>query len=156
MEVTSDLSRGVRPVLQLHDCWAFQQSASFFLISSCRVLFPKWPNKLVLLIRGCSGVFSQLWCFFFLFFPLALGSKCQPCAVEASHPASPNTCRCCWSHMSDGRWVVCDVLVAECEEPSQASVQHKTSLTRKSTFNQPLNPCTLGESSAFNFTQFCN
>lgn len=55
MEVTSDLSRGVRPVFEVQDCGVFRQSASLFLISSCRVFFPKWPIKLVHLVRAALG-----------------------------------------------------------------------------------------------------
>lgn len=41
MEVTSDLSRGVRRALKPQDCGAFRQAASLFLISSNWILFPK-------------------------------------------------------------------------------------------------------------------
>lgn len=85
MEVTGDLSRGLRPVLQLQDCGAFLGSYLFgkgFIpengqINECLSSEERW------------GGFSKLGCFFFLFlFFSALGSKCHGCSVQASHPGS--------------------------------------------------------------------
>lgn len=74
----------------------------------------------------------------FVFSSLVVGSKCQLPAGAAE--ATGQTVS----------GVVCGVLEAECEDPS------KSTLTRKSTFKQTLNPCTFGKSSTFNFNQLCN
>lgn len=159
MEVTSDLSSGVRRAFKPQDCRASWQPASLFLISSCRILFPNF-----ILFRGNKGlssgkgsrVFPKLWHFSFSF-PFSLSRLKMSVVCRSHQPVRhlQNTCRCCRSRTSDSQ-AVCDVLVAECEEPSEASGQDKAALARKSTFKRPLNPCTFRKSPAFNFTQFCN
>lgn len=89
MEVTSDLSRGVRRALKPQDCGAFRQAASLFLISSNWILFPKCginhPTS-----GKCVGSVPEIARFLpFPLFSLTLGSKCQPSAVPSSHPESP-------------------------------------------------------------------
>lgn len=102
------------------------------------------------------GVFTKLWHFSFSFPFFSLSTKnASGAPFRSAVRHLLNTHRCCWSRSSDSQ-AVCDLLVAEWEEPSEASGQHKAALTRKSTFKRPLNPCTFRKSPAFNFTQFCN
>lgn len=89
MEVTSDLSRGVRRALKPQDCGAFRQSASLFLISSNRILFPKCGINHATSGKCAASVPEIVMFLPFPSFSPALGSKCQPGAIQTSHPASP-------------------------------------------------------------------